>query len=153
MKNVSKISLWYLPLIFSNGVTRHVVEYDKLWFQPEIICNAVCEQCLQISIYVYPLFSQILSHDMLLLSMINCVKNVYLLIFTRFQPELHFCQVFNCNAVCEQCLQISIYISPLFSQISTQTSNVVSTMNSDFSQNSLVMLCEECLQISIYFYP
>ena len=85
---------WYLPLMLSNGVTRHVVKYDKLLFQPEIICNAVCKQCLQISIYISPLFSQILLHDMLL-----------------------------------------------------------SMMNSDFSQNSLVMLCEECLQIFIYFYP
>ena len=40
---------------------RHVVEYDKLRFQPEIICNAVCEECLQISIYIYPLFSQMVS--------------------------------------------------------------------------------------------
>ena len=32
----------YLPLIFSNGVRRHVVVYDKYRFQPEIICNAVC---------------------------------------------------------------------------------------------------------------
>ena len=60
----------YLPLIFSNGVRRHVVVYDKFRFQPEIICNAVCEECLQISIYIYPLFSQMVSHDMLL-SMIN----------------------------------------------------------------------------------
>ena len=30
----------YLPLILSNGVTRHVVEYDKLQFQPDFICNA-----------------------------------------------------------------------------------------------------------------
>ena len=60
----------YLPLIFSNGVRRHVVEYDKLLFQREIICNAVCEECLQISINIYPLFSQMVSHDMLL-SMIN----------------------------------------------------------------------------------
>ena len=56
----------YLPLIFSNGVTRHVVEYDKLRFLPEIICNAVCEECLQISIYIYPLFSQLVKNDMLL---------------------------------------------------------------------------------------
>ena len=56
--NVCKY-LFIFPLIFSNGVTRHVVEYDKLRFQPEIICNAVCEQCLQISIYIYPIFSQI----------------------------------------------------------------------------------------------
>ena len=60
----------FSPLIFSNGATRHVVEYDKLRFQPEIICNAVCEECLQISIYIYPLFSQMVSQNMLL-SMIN----------------------------------------------------------------------------------
>ena len=40
----------YLPLILSNGVTRHVVEYDKLRFQSEIICNDICKECLQISI-------------------------------------------------------------------------------------------------------
>ena len=85
----------FLPLIFPNGVMRHVVEYDKLRFQPEIICNAVCEECLQISIYIYPLFSQMVSRKMLL-SMINFdfieksfvmlyVKNVckYLFIFTH----------------------------------------------------------------------
>ena len=90
----------YLPRIFSNGVTRHVVEYDKLRFQPEIICNAVCEECLQISIYIYPLFLK-WCHEMLL-SMINSdfseksfvmlyVKNVckYLFIFNlRFLPEI-----------------------------------------------------------------
>ena len=53
----------FLPFILSN-------EYDELRFQPEIICNAVCEQCLQISLYIYPLFSQMASHDKLL-SMIN----------------------------------------------------------------------------------
>ena len=46
----------YLTLIFSNGVTRHVVEYDKLRFQPVIICNAVCEECLHISVYIYTYF-------------------------------------------------------------------------------------------------
>ena len=79
----------YLPLIFSNGVTRHVVEYDKLRFQPEIICNAVCEECLQISLYIYPLFSQ------MLLDMINS----------------DFSEII-CNVVCEECLQISIYFYP-----------------------------------------
>ena len=133
MKNVC-IYLYIFTLIFSIGEKRHVVEYDKLRFQPEMICNAVCEECLQISIYIYPLFSQMVSGDMLL-SMINSdfcqkwfvmlyVKNVckYLFIFTpyflkwclrrhvveydklRFQPEI------ICNAVCEECLQISIYI-------------------------------------------
>ena len=165
----------YLPLIFSNCVTRHVVECDKLWFQPEIICNAVCEECLQISIYIYPLCYQMMSHDMLLgvinsefgqksfvMLMSRCFAKLYLyfpLIFSNgltrhvveydkllFQPEI------ICNAVCEQCFQISIYISPLFSQILLHDM-LESTMNSDFSQNSLVMLCEECLQISINFYP
>ena len=88
----------YLDLahIFSNGEKRHVVEYDKLRFQREIICNVVCEECLQISIYIYPLFSQMVSRDMLL-SMINSdfslksfvmlyVKNVckYQFIFTPY---------------------------------------------------------------------
>ena len=45
-----------LPLTLSNGVKRDVVGYDKLRFQREIICNAVCEECLQISIYIYPIF-------------------------------------------------------------------------------------------------
>ena len=46
----------FSPLIFSNGVTRHLVEYDKLRFQPVIICNAVCEECLHISVDIYPYF-------------------------------------------------------------------------------------------------
>ena len=85
----------FLPLIFSNGVSRHAVEYDKLRFQREIICNVVCEECLQISIYIYPLFSQMVSRDMLL-GMINSdfslksfvmlyVKNVCKYLF-RFSP-------------------------------------------------------------------
>ena len=92
----------YLPLIFAIGEKRHMVEYDKLRFQPEMICNAVCEECLQLSLYIYPLFSLMVSGDMLL-CMINTdfsqksfvmlyVKNVckYLFIFTpnylkRFQ--------------------------------------------------------------------
>ena len=86
----------FLPLTFSNGVTRHAVEYDKLLFQREIICNVVCEECFQISIYIYPLFSQIVSHDMLLSMIISdfseksflmlYVKNVckYLFIFTPY---------------------------------------------------------------------
>ena len=60
----------YLPLTLSNGVKRDVVEYDEFSFQREIICNVVCEECLQVSIYIYPLFYQMVSHDMLL-SMIN----------------------------------------------------------------------------------
>ena len=85
----------YLPLIFSNGVKRHVVEYDKLRFQPEIICNAVCEECLQISIYIYPLFSigekrHVVEYDKLRFQqksfVMLYVKNVckYLFIFTPY---------------------------------------------------------------------
>ena len=40
VKNVRKY-LFIFPLIFSNCVTRHVVEYDELRFQPEFICNDV----------------------------------------------------------------------------------------------------------------
>ena len=115
----------YLPLIFSNCVTRHVVEYDKLRFLPEIICNAVCEECLQISIYIYTLFSQMVSHDMLV-SMINY----------EFLPEI------ICNAVCEECLQISIYIYPLFSQMVSQKM-LLRMINSDFSLKSFAMLYEK----------
>ena len=60
----------FLPLTLSNGVKRDVVEYDEFRFQREIICNVVCEGCSQISPYIYPLFYQMVSHDMLL-SMIN----------------------------------------------------------------------------------
>ena len=101
-------------------------------FSQKSICNAVCEECLQLSLYIYPLFSQMVSGDMLL-SMINSdfsqksfvmlyVKNVckYLFIFT---PQL------------------------------VKNDMLLSMINSDFSQKSFVMLCEECLQISIYFYP
>ena len=84
----------YLPFILSNGVTRHVVEYDKLRFQPEILFNAVCEECLQISIYIYSLVSQMVSHDMLL-SMIN----------SDFRQKSFL-------MLCEECLQISIYFYP-----------------------------------------
>ena len=112
----------YLPLIFSIGVTRHVVEYDNLRFQPEIICNDVCEECLQISIYIYPLFSQMVSS-----------RHVVEYDKLRFQPEI------ICNAVCEECLQISIYIYPLFSQMVSRKM-LLSMINSDFGLKSFVMI-------------
>ena len=74
----------FFPQIFSNGVTRLVVEYDKLRFQPEIICNAVCGECLQISIYIYNLFSQMVSHGE--------------------YDKLRYHSEIICNAVCEECL-------------------------------------------------
>ena len=60
----------YLHVSLSNGVKRDVVEYDDFRFQLKIICNVACEECLQISIYIYPLFYQMVSHAMLW-SMIN----------------------------------------------------------------------------------
>ena len=73
---------------------RDVVEYDEFRFQLEIICNVVCEECFQISVYIYPLFYQMVSHDMLL-SMINS----------------DFSQT-SFVMMCEECLQISIYFYP-----------------------------------------
>ena len=61
--------------MLSNGVTRHVVKYDKLRFQPEIICNAVCKQCLQISIYFPIIFSNFVT------------RHVVEYDELRFQPE------------------------------------------------------------------
>ena len=66
----------------------------NLRFQREIIFNVVCEEYLQISIYIYPsngVTRHVVEYDNL-----------------RFQPEI------ICNAVCEECLQISIYIYPYF---------------------------------------
>ena len=70
VKNVCKYLFIFTPYFPKWCHAQNVVEYDKLRFQPEIICNAVCEECLQISIYIYPLFSQMVSCGMLL-SMIN----------------------------------------------------------------------------------
>ena len=96
----------YLHLSLSNGVKRDIVEYDEFRFQLEIICNVVCEECLQISNYIYPLFYQMVSHDMLL-CMINSdfsdksfemlyVKNIckYLFIFTL--KSLKWCHPICC---------------------------------------------------------
>ena len=111
----------YLPLIFSNGVSKHVVENGKLRFQPEIICYHVCEECLQISFYIYPLFSQLVKNDMLL-SMINSdfSQNSFVML-------------------CEECFQISIYFYPLFSQMVSQNM-LLRMISSDFSLISFVMM-------------
>ena len=139
VKNVCKYLFIFTPYFLKWCLKRHVVEYDKLRFQPEIICNAVCEECLQISIYIYPLFSQLVKNDMLL-SMINSdfsqksfvmlyVKNVskYLFIFTpyflkwchanvveydklRFQPDI------ICNCMWRMFANIYLYL-PLISQL------------------------------------
>ena len=94
----------------------------KSRFQREIICNVVCEECLQITIYIYLLFSQMVSRDMLL-SMIN----------SGFLPEI------ICDAVCEECLQISIYIYPIFSQL-VKNDMLLSVITSDFQPESFVMI-------------
>ena len=117
----------YLPLTLSNGEKRHVVKYDKLRFQPVIICNTVCEQCLQISIYISPLFSQILLHDMLLSTMNSDFSQNSLVM------------------LCEECLQIYIYIYRLFYQMSV--------INSDFSQKSFVMLYVNNVWKYLFIFP
>ena len=43
---------FYLPHIFAFGENRHVVECDNLRFQPEIICNDICEEMF-VNIYLY----------------------------------------------------------------------------------------------------
>ena len=163
----------YLPLIFSNGVTRHVVEYDKLRIQPEIICNAVWRKFASIYLFLPLTLSNGVKRDVVeydelrFLPEFNCnavsrmFANIYLYLplilsngVTRQvvgydKPRF---PVIICNAVWEQCLQISIYISPLFSEMVTHNM-LLSMINYYFSQKSFVMLCEECLQISIYFYP
>ena len=83
----------YLPLfsqLMKNDMLLTVINSD--FSQKSFVM--LCEECLQISIYIYPLFSQIVSHDMLLSMIISdiseksfvmlYVKNVckYLFIFT-----------------------------------------------------------------------
>ena len=112
----------FLPLTLSNGVKRDVVEYDAFRFQREIIYNALCEGYLQISIYIYHLFSQMVSHDMLLsmiyadfgwnsfeMLMCRCFAKLYLLLPPIFSngvkrhvveyDELIFLTEFICNNV------------------------------------------------------
>ena len=84
----------FLPPTLSNGVKRDIVEYDEFRFQREIICNVIYGEYLQISIYIYPVFYQMVLHDMLL-SMIN----------SNFSQKPF-------GMLCEVCLQISIYFYP-----------------------------------------
>ena len=126
----------YLPLIFSNGVSKHGVEYDKLLFQRKIICNVVCEEGLQISIYIYSLIFAIGEKR-------HVVE----------YDKLRFLPVIICNAVCEECLHISIYIYSLFSQM-VVTRHVVLYDKLRFQPEMISnAVCEEFLQISLYIYP
>ena len=123
MKNVC-IYLFIFNLIFSICAKRHVVEYDKLRFQPEIICNAVWRMFPNIYLFLHQIF-------------LNGV--------TRHVVEydkLRFLPVIICNAVCGECLQISIYIYPLFSQMESRDM-LLSMINSDFCQKLFVMLYVE----------
>ena len=43
----------YLPLILSNGVTRHVVVYDELRSQPEIIYSALRRMFAKIYLFLH----------------------------------------------------------------------------------------------------
>ena len=163
VKNVC-IYLFIFILIFSIGEKRHGVDYDKLRFQPEIICNAVWRMFAYIYLYL-TLFSQFVQNDMLL-SMINSdfqpeiicnavwrmFPNIYLFLHQIFlngvtrhvveYDKLRFLPEIICNAVCGECLQISIYIYPLFSQMESRDM-LLSMINSDFCQKLFVMLYVE----------
>ena len=81
----------YLPLISSNGVTRQVVEYDKLQFLLETICNAVWRMFANIYLFLPLTLSN------------GVTREVVEYDEFRFQREI------ICNVLCEECLQISIY--------------------------------------------
>ena len=127
----------YLARIFSNSETRHVVEYDKLRFQPEIIYNAVRRMFAKIYLF-------------LTLTLSNGVKrDVVEYDEFRFQLEI------ICNVVCEECLQISFNIYTLFYQM-VSPDMLLCMINSDFSQKSFVMLyvkniCKYVLIFNVYF--
>ena len=70
--------------MFATGVTRHVVEYDKLRFLPEIIVMLSVKNVAN-SVYIYHIFSQLVKNDMLL----SVITSYFSLI---------------CNDVCEECL-------------------------------------------------
>ena len=125
---------WYLPLISSNGVTRHVVEYDKLRFQPEIICNAVWRKFANIYLF-------------LPLTLSNGVKrDVVEYDEFRFQREI------ICNVVCEGCSQISLDTYPLCYQMVSHDM-LLSMINSDFSQKSFVMLYANNVCKYLFIFP
>ena len=115
----------YLTLfsqLVKNGMVLTMINSD---FSLKSFVNVVCEECLQISIYIYPhIFSNGVS------------RHVVEYDELRFQREI------ICNVVCEECLQISIYIYASISQL-VINDMLVSMINSDFSQKSFVMLCEE----------
>ena len=128
----------YFPLIVSNGVTRHVVEYDKFRFQPEIISNVVWRKFANIYLFLPPTLSNGVKQDVV-------EYDVF-----RFQRE------FICNVVCEECLQISLYIYLLFYQMVSHDM-LLSLINSDFGQNSFVMLyvnnvCKYLFIFTPYFH-
>ena len=128
----------YLPLIFSNGVTRHVVEYDKLRFLPEIICNAVWRMFPNIYLFLPQIFSN------------GVTRHVVEYDKLWFLPEI------ICNAVCGECFQISIYIYPLFYQMESRDMLLI-MINSDFYQKLFVMLyvknvCKYLFIFTPYFF-
>ena len=117
-----QISIYIYPF-FIQCVTRHVVGYDKLLFQPEIICNAVWRKFPNIYLFLPLTLS------------IGAKRDVVPYDEFSFQREI------ICDVVCEQCLQISLYVYPLFYQMVSHDM-LLSMMISDFSQKSFVILCE-----------
>ena len=163
-----------LPLILSNGVTRHVVEYDDLRSQPEILCNSVWSKLANIYLFVPLTLSNGVKRDVVEYDefrfqveiICNAVRrmfaNIYLYLplilsngVTRHVVEcdkLRIQPVIICNAVCEQSLQISIYISHLFSEMVSHDM-LLSMINYYFSQKSFVMLYANNLCKYLFMFP
>ena len=123
-----------LPLIFSNGVTRHVVEYDKLQFLLETICNAVWRMFANIYLFLPLTLSNGVTGEVIQYDEF------------RFQREI------ICNVVCEECFQISIYTYRLFYQMVSHDM-LLGVINSDFSQKSFVMLYVNNVCKYLYIFP
>ena len=130
----------YFPLIFSNYVTRHVVEYDKLRFREENICNAVWRMFANIYLFSPISFSNGVTRHVVEYDKLRFRPEFICNAVWRMFPNIYLFLPLNLsNGVCEECLQISIYIYPLFSQI-VPHDILLSMINSDFGLKSFVIL-------------
>ena len=113
----------YLPLTTSNGIqTTMLLRTMNSDFSQKSIYNAVCEECLHISLYIYPYFPQLVKNDMLL------TNDKF-----RFQPEI------ICNAVWRMFANIYLYVTPYFFKW-CHTTCCWRMINSYSSEKSFVML-------------
>ena len=94
----------FLPLIFSNVVKQHVVEYDKLRFQPEIICNALCEKVYQ-KMYLF-FTTNVKTVYTRIKRKYNNMKQTYTYKFTCPFGSFHRASGNLCNLFSSNCLQM-----------------------------------------------